>query len=132
MDKSFPNLDRLKSIFHKQNSFARSVVVRSEQAFGSKWCAEFDEMIGNLFSEDQQLEKAIAGYTAFAFDWAGNFSAGNSASAMPSVPVSGKIISGSRAVIPQGAGRSIHHATIHARVPRTTLAPCCIPSISNE
>ncbi len=64
----YPNLTRVIDSLTRQNSFSKGIVLRTKEMFGDKWCAEFNEMIGNLFPNDEELDLAISGYTAFAFD----------------------------------------------------------------
>lgn len=67
-NKEFYNLNRVTASLTKQNSFSKGIVGRAEQMFGHEWCAELDLMIGYLFPENDILDRALAGYTAFAFD----------------------------------------------------------------
>ncbi len=64
----YKNIDRVIESLTQQNSFSKGIALRATEVFDKTWHTEFDEMIEKLFPNDDVLDLALAGYTAFAFD----------------------------------------------------------------
>lgn len=63
-----PRLARLQAIFDAKHRLARALTGRALAAFGAGWAADFEEVLSTLCPDEESLDAAAKGYSAFAFD----------------------------------------------------------------
>lgn len=62
----FPNVALLYNYISKNQRFSKSAIPRCVQAFGVDWLVDFDAVLGQLFSSEEQMFAAADGYGKFA------------------------------------------------------------------
>ena len=68
VEKSTVQLDRLLAVMEGAARFARAGVARSTLEFGPAWDADLASLLTQFYSDDNELQSAVKGYSAFVMD----------------------------------------------------------------
>jgi hypothetical protein len=63
-----PRVTKLQALFDEKHRFSRALIGRALGTFGSDWAGDFEDALATLCPNDDALEAAAKGYSAFAFD----------------------------------------------------------------